>query len=162
MKKIILITLTLILMLELTGCETLQRKFTRKKKKQPIKPRFYQEGLAETRPNLELYMMHYTYWKSWHEDLVVNAGVNSKRDALACSEVIGNLLDMKKRLVEEKAKELDIYIEQLKKITKELMAGGSTAMRLGYLKQRMDMIRSRIVRKFYYKKVREYIKPDSF
>ena len=107
MRKIISIVLISILAMQLAGCEAVQRKFTRKKKRGPITPRFYQEGMAETRPRIELYMMHYMYWKTWHEDLVVNAGKNAKRDKMACEELIANLNDMKKHLVNEKAKELD-------------------------------------------------------
>lgn len=160
MKKTISIALVFILLVGLTGCEAVQRKFTRKKKHEPIKPRFYQEGVSETRPNLELYMMHYTYWKTWHEDLVANVGVNAKRDAMACGEAIGNLLDMKKRLTQEKADELDRYIGEIKKITNEVEKGGLSDMRAGFIKQKLDKLRARIVRRFYYKKVREYIKPD--
>lgn len=160
MRKIVSIVLILALALEFTGCEAVQRKFTRKKKREPIRPRFYQGGMAETRPNLELYTMHYVYWKTWHEDLVDNAGTNSKRDTLACTEVIGNLIDMRKRLKEKKAKELDAYIEKVKKITDEIRSGGFTSVRLGFLKQKLDNIKGRIIRKFYYKKVRDDIKPD--
>lgn len=160
MKRIISAILISMLILELAGCEAIQRKFTRKKKREPITPRFYHEGVSETRPNLELYMMHYMYWQTWHEDLIAKAGTNAKRDAMACDEVIGNLTDMKKRLKDEKAKELDTYIEQVRKITGEIKSGGSTLMRLGFLKQRLSNIKGRIVRKFYYKKIRDYIKPD--
>ena len=161
MKKAFLILLVLTTISGLTGCETLQRKFTRKsKEREPAKPRFYSEAMSETRPNLDLYMMHYVYWKTWQEELMVKAGQNAKRDSLAVSEAIGNLLDMKKYLLDEKAKELDTYIEQVKKITDEIASGGATAVRLGSLKQKLGNIKARIVRRFYYKKVIDYIKPD--
>ncbi len=160
MKRAVSIILILFLALELTGCEAIQRKFTRKRKKEAIRPKFYQEGMSETRPRLELYIMHYAYWKMWHEDLVEKGGDNTKRDAMACDEIIGNLTDMRKHLMEEKAKELDIYIEQTKKFTSEIKSGTANLMRLGFIKQKLDNLRARIVRKFYYKKVREYIKLD--
>ncbi|MEE8359602.1 MAG: hypothetical protein V3S04_01590 [Candidatus Omnitrophota bacterium] len=159
MKRFMAVVLILFLAFELTGCETIQRKFTRKTKKKSIRPRFYTEGLYETRPALELYMMHYTYWKSWHEDLVTSAGRNSKRDAMAITNALSHLNDMKRYLLEEKAEELNKYIVQTKSITDRISKGGSE-MNLGNYKQRLDTIKTRIIRNFYYKKVREYIKED--
>lgn len=160
MKKIISIVLILLLTLELAGCEAVVRKFTRKKKREPLRPRFYQEGMSDTRPHLELYMMHYMYWKTWHEDLIVHGGSNAKKDRMACAEIMSNLADMRNNLVEEKAKELDEYMADVKKITDEIKDSGSSVTRLGYLRNRLGTLKARIMRNFYYKKVREYIKPD--
>jgi len=159
-KRIISAGLTLLLLLNLAGCETLQRKFTRKTKRKPIKPMFYAEGAEETRPNLELYMMHYTYWRAWHQDLVARAGDNAKRDEMASEEIIGHLTDMRKYLVNGKADELGVYIDEIRNLTGQITRGGGSGMRLGYLKRKLDNIRARIARKFYYKKVRKYLKPD--
>jgi hypothetical protein len=161
MKRILPVVLIIFAVAELSGCEAIQRKFTRKRKRTPIAPRFYQEGEVDTRPNLELYMMHYMYWKTWHEELVAKAGENSKRDRLATGSVLTHLEDMKKYLVEEKAAELEGYIEQVREMTRLInSSSGSTDMKMGYLRQRMDNIRARIIRNFYYKKVMDHIKPD--
>ncbi|NQT07037.1 MAG: hypothetical protein HQ575_05805 [Candidatus Omnitrophica bacterium] len=160
MRKFFSVIILIFFLSQLVGCEAVMRKFTRKRKKKTIRPTFYQEGMAETRPHVELYMLHYTYWKTWHEELAAGAGKNAKRDRLACSEMMGNLSDMKKHLVEEKAKELDQYIKVIDGITKELQKGNSTSIRLGFLRQKLDKIKGRIMRKFYYKKVRDYIIPD--
>lgn len=159
MRKIISIILILSFAAGLTGCETLQRKFTRKSKKRIIRPKFYSEAASEKRPNLELYIMHYTYWEVWQEDLVVNAGKNNKRDRMAEKELVGHLNDMKKYLVEDKAKELGAYIKEAEDIASRMTKSG-VEMRLGYLKQKLNKNKARIARKFYYKKVREYIKHD--
>lgn len=160
MKRIISAALILSLTIGTTGCETIQRKFTRKKKRKILTPRFYQEGLEDTRSNLELYIMHYTYWKTWQDELITNSGKNAKRDTMASNELIGHLNDMKRYLVEEKSKELDSYLEQIKKIINEISKGGLTTMRLELHKQRLGNIKGRIMRKFYYKKIKDYIKPD--
>ncbi|MFH1753283.1 MAG: hypothetical protein ABH875_03775 [Candidatus Omnitrophota bacterium] len=157
MRKLLSIILIASLVISLCGCEAVQRKFTRKTKKKPITPKFYTEGMEETRPALELYMMHYTYWKSWHEDLVESAGMNSKRDAMAIANALSHLNDMKKYLVEEKAIELNGYIEKTKKITDQISKGIS-GTNIGRYKQSLDKIKGGIVRNFYYKKVREDIR----
>ena len=65
-----------------------------------------------------------------------------------------------KRLVEEKQKELDKYIDEVRRITDKMQVGNLTNMGLGRLKRELDKVKMRVVRKFYYKKVREYIKQD--
>jgi len=160
MKRLLSMLLVLSLAIGLTGCESIQRKFTRKKKHKPQAPKFYQEGAQETRSNADLYMMHYIYWKTWHEDLATNAGTNAKRDRLACNEVINHLKDMKGYLLKDSAIELGGHIESIEKIASEINTGGSTAMRLGILKKKLGDIQMRIMKNFYYKKVKESIRLD--
>ncbi len=161
MKKFLAVALIIFFSAHLAGCETIQRKFTRKRKRKPVRPRFYQQGQDRARPNLELYMMHYTYWKTWQKDLVSDAGINNKRDRLAADEISSHLNDMKKYLKEDKAKKLDKYIKDVNNITFQIARGGSAVkMRLGFLKQRLDNLTARIARNFYYKKITDDIKPD--
>ncbi|MBL7068965.1 MAG: hypothetical protein ISS34_03835 [Candidatus Omnitrophica bacterium] len=160
MRRLIAVVLIAAVALQLTGCEAVQRKFTRKKKREPLRPRFYRAGESETRPHLELYIMHYAYWKSWHGEMTIGSTDNAKRNIMACDEMVSHLDDMKKHLLEEKAEELDKYITRVKEITDEMKRGNFSVMRLGYLKQELSKTGARIERKFYYKKVKEYIKPD--
>ncbi len=157
MKKTFSIILVLILTISLTGCEAIQRKFTRKRKKKAVTPRFFNEGISETRPKPELYAMHYVYWKTWQEDLINNLGLNRKRDLLACSEIMTNLKDMRKLLIEEKAVELDPYVKEMQAITDSITEGSMTTIREGLVKRRLDTLRARIVGQFYIKKIQEYI-----
>jgi polyhydroxyalkanoate synthesis regulator phasin len=159
-KRAAVLALVMLISAQITGCDSIQRKFTRKTKRKTISPKFYHEAGGETRPNLELYMTHYTYWKTWHEDLVKDGGRNAKRDKMAISEVLGNLHDMKKSLTDEKARELQVHIDETKALTDRVAAGAVTTASLENLKRKLDNVRARIVRKFYYKKVAEYILPD--
>jgi len=160
MRRLIATALILTVALQLTGCEALQRKFTRKKKREPLKPRFYQAGESETRPHLELYIVHYTYWKSWHSEITTGSTDNAKRNIMACNEMVSHLEDMKKHLLEEKAKELDGYIGRVREITGDMKRSNFSVMRFGYLKQELSKTGARIERNFYYKKVKEHMKPD--
>ena len=161
MKRFFLILLVFLLSLDLAGCDTVARKFTRKRKRETIRPVFYREGMDNTRPHIDLYMSHYTYWKSWNDELAANAGRNSKKDRMAAAGALSHLADMRKNLIEEKAKELDVYIAEVSEITQEMLQVGSgSAARLGRLKGRLSTVGARIVRDFYHKKVREYILPD--
>ena len=157
-KKIINIFLIVFLLCGLTGCEAVRRKFTRKKKAKPVRPMFYTEEEGEpARPPVELYITHYVYWETWMDDLIANAGKNKKRDKRAATEAIGNLMDMKKYLSDEKKEEIQLYIDEVAKITEKMLTGKVAKPRMGRLKQDLDRVRRRIVRKFYYKKVRDQI-----
>ncbi len=154
------VALVVLLAVQSAGCASLQRKFTRKTKKKTITPKFYAEGSGETRPNLELYMTHYMYWKTWHEDIVQNAGENAKRDRMAVTEMIGSLADMKRYLSDEKAAELQGRIEVVTDLSERALAYRGTAAGMENLKRKLDNERARIVRGFYYKKVKDHILPD--
>ena len=96
-SKIIGIILVTVFAVNTVGCDAVMKKFTRKKKAKQVRPMFYKEAEGEPeRPPVELYSMHYVYWKTWMDDLIANAGKNTKRDKRAAAEAIGNLMDMKK------------------------------------------------------------------
>ncbi len=156
-KKLISAILVLSIAGSLSGCETIRKKFTRKKKAKAVRPMFYMEDEDVTRPPAELYSMHYIFWRSWTNDLVANAGENAKRDRRAVGEIIANLTDMEKYLTGEKKEELRNYIEDTKVVTDKMIAGNVNKARMGRLRQELDKISRRISKKFYYKKVRDYI-----
>ena len=156
-KKLITTILVLSVLGSLSGCETIRKKFTRKKKAKPVRPMFYMEEEEVTRPPMELYSMHYIFWRSWTKDLVASAGENAKRDRRAAGEIIANLIDMEKYLTGEKKEELAKYIEDVKVITDKMIAGNVSEPRMGRLRQQLDKVARRITNKFYYKKVRDYI-----
>lgn len=159
-NRLISIILVLSMAPAVTGCEAIQRKFTRKKKREVLRPRFYQEGEADTRPHLELYIMHYTLWRSWQTEILTGTSENTKRNRMSCNEIIGHLQDMKKHLVEEKAEELQLYINEVEKVTEKIKSGGFTVMQMGHLKHNLEKLGARIERKFFYKDVKEYIRSN--
>ena len=158
-KKIITTILLLSLISSLTGCETVRRKFTRKKKAKTVRPMFYKKDgdFEEKRPPAELYEMHYVYWKTWMDDLIDRAGLNRKRDNRSINEAISNLIDMKKYLTGEKKEELDQYIEEIKIATDRIRSTKLIGARMSGLRQNLDKLKRRVARKFYYKKVKDYI-----
>ena len=159
-KRLISIALIISMASAVTGCEAIQRKFTRKKKREVLRPRFYQEGEADTRPHLELYIMHYTLWRSWQTELLTGTTENAKMRRMSCNELIGHLMDMKKHLVREKADELQLYINEVVKVTDRIKTGSSTIMETGHLKHNLEKLGARIERKFFYKDIKKYIKSD--
>ena len=87
MKRWLYILLAVVLINGLTGCEAMQKKFTRKNKT-VVKPHFYQLKKYTKKPSPELYKQHYAYWESWQEEMVQFIGQNHKKDERAIEEAI--------------------------------------------------------------------------
>ena len=85
MKRLMTILVTVCVALSLVGCDAVQKKFTRKKKAQPKKPKIYQLDRYEKKPTPELYNKHYVYWETWSSELISELGQNQKK-SLRCIE----------------------------------------------------------------------------
>jgi len=124
LKQKVLMTLALMTAVTLccSSCETLKKKFTRKKKAsqmdsieaQPVlEP---QEYLAPERNPIELYKQHYALIKSWYRDLW--AGIDERGgDAsvkYSIKQITDHLEQMKLLFKTEKAKQLDQLSDLLK------------------------------------------------
>lgn len=101
----------------LTGCETLRKKFTRKRKQaasaEPIVivPRDYS---AHPFPNDVLYKQYFVYWKSWNQELVSSLTdmENYKKIKSCVDQALTNLKKMQTYLQDDKAQELDVYVKK--------------------------------------------------
>ncbi len=108
--------------LTLSSCETLRKKFTRKKKASQIESVEFQpvlepqEYVAPERNPSEMYKQHYALVKSWYRDLW--AGVSERGDdasvKYALKQVFDRLEQMKLLLKTNKAKDIDRLAELLK------------------------------------------------
>lgn len=101
----------------LTGCETLRKKFTRKRKQaesaEPIVivPRDYS---AHPFPNDVLYKQYFIYWKSWNQELVSSLTdmENYKKIKSCADQALTNLKKMQTYLQEDKAQEMEPYVKK--------------------------------------------------
>lgn len=101
----------------LTGCETLRKKFTRKRKRIEstetivIVPRDYS---AHPFPNDVLYRQYFVYWKSWNQELVSSLTdmENYKKIRSCADQALVNIKKMQTYLQEDKAQELDVYVKK--------------------------------------------------
>jgi len=122
-----------------------------------IRPVIYtQSEYQKEFTNKYYYQNHFTYWKTWHEELMTYLGRNAKRESRSLNEIISNLTDMRDLLIEPKRSELDAYIEELKKIVESIKNGKRGFAERGSL----DRIRRQIAGDFYYEKVKDSIMPD--
>lgn len=101
----------------MTGCETLRKKFTRKRKRtestEPVVvvPRDYS---AHPFPNDVLYKQYFVYWKSWNQELISSLTdmENYKKIKSCADQALINLKKMQTYLQDDKARELEAYVKK--------------------------------------------------
>ena len=119
--------LVLALLLTLSGCEALRRKFTRKKSRRKtqetmiVAPRDYSKHPF---PNDVMYQQHFTYWKAWNQEWVSSLhDQDSRKKIISCGEqTLANLEKMASYLVEEKKGELDVHIAKTRALQEDIAA----------------------------------------
>ena len=113
MRKISVFVMVFFIAVTLAGCDSLQRKFTRKKKETKPVPRLYQLKKYDVKPSTELYSKHYAYWQSWMSELIQDLGGNHKKDVRCIDEALSQLSDMRNILVQEKADALTKHMRRI-------------------------------------------------
>lgn len=158
MKKIVAWFLVIFMLASLTGCETLAKKFRRKKKETVHMPRIYQVKKYVKEPTPALYKKHFAYWASFQSDLIQELGDNHKRDLLSIEQVVGNLKDMQSILVPEKAQELEPHIQRLSKIRDIIASEDLTTANRTYVMNTLEREDRYIKKEFVYKKVKDCLR----
>ncbi|MFA6357648.1 MAG: hypothetical protein WCY09_03145 [Candidatus Omnitrophota bacterium] len=161
-KKVFLFLLLVFLVLNLIGCESFTRKFTRKSKKasQPIEMVLTPEEYKG--PNMskeELYRQYFLYWKSWQDELIsaftYKASLKKKVDCI--QEALKNLVSMKSMLVPDAQKNFDPQFFKLNNLLVDIKSdvyGANDQRNL----QAAERIKSSIQQDFIYPKIRNYLK----
>jgi len=110
----------LLIIMNITGCAELRRKFIRKKKPTKEEHSFYRVEEYGLAPVDERYHDHYVFWRNWQLDLERMEGTSHKRDITAVNESLRHLTEMRDMLMEEKAAELNIQIKKMEALAAEL------------------------------------------
>ncbi|MFH1692640.1 MAG: hypothetical protein ABIC68_08795 [Candidatus Omnitrophota bacterium] len=148
----------------LTGCETLRKKFTRKRKtidKQEnvvIVPRDYDEHPF---PPDVLYKQYFAYWKAWNQELIQSLSDQEsyKRIMSSSQQAVSNLKKMSSYLVDEKAAKLNVYVEKLEKIDTEIQqAHNLPSERMRTFRYKVSRVYSCVNREFDYTKIKNDLK----
>lgn len=158
MKRLLHVLIAFCIVLNLVGCDALQRKFTRKKKATVKMPRIYQVKKYEKRPSPELYKKHYAYWESWHSELIKVLGKNHKKDKKCIEEIVGNLTDMQNILIPEKGDILKAHIERLARVRDTIFREEMSTANRSYVLMTLEREDRFIKREFCYNKVKNYFK----
>ncbi|OGW82562.1 MAG: hypothetical protein A3C47_04325 [Omnitrophica bacterium RIFCSPHIGHO2_02_FULL_51_18] len=163
MKRFLTYFFILTLAMDLAGCATVQRKFTRKKKepKHIAAAVYLEEGPYQKKySNDYYYKTHFTLWKSWHDELVNQLGGNSKKVARCAQETYGQLTELNRYLIPETQAELKPYLDSLTKIAKRLEEGTITSSEEGGVRVELEKIKRIVSNNFYYDKVKNKLVPE--
>ena len=158
MKNFVRVSLALFIILNIAGCTTLQKKFTRKKKASVKMPHIYVVKKYEKMPTPELYQKHYSYWMTWQSELIKVLGENNKKDKRCIEEIITNLKDMQNILVKEKGDELTSHIDKLTRVKSTIFNEELTQANRDPVLMVLEREDRVIKREFVLKKVRDYLR----
>ena len=158
MKRIITWLLLILMMVNLTGCETIAKKFRRKKKEVVKMPRIYQVKKYVKAPSPELYKKHLAYWSSWQSEMIQGLGENHKKDERSVEEAIGHLKDMQNILIPSKAEEMQPHIEKMEGARTIIFRGELSFANKDYVRSTIEREDRAIKREFCYNKVKDCLR----
>ena len=154
-----------LLMSSLTGCESLQKKLTRKPKQPQARPnpiiQFQDYSRAMT--PLDRYRKHYMIFDYWNSDLLESLQrrpINPKRYRLASEESLGELQALHGLLTEELAGRLAPLIEERTELNSRLERGGVSDSQVPFLERDLEDQTRRFQREFFWRKVEDHLKPQ--
>jgi len=162
LKRIALVLVCCFLLLDLVGCESFTRKFTRKSKKSDQAVEMVLVPEEYKGPNMtkeELYRQNFLFWQSWENELenALTQKSSLKKKIDCTQEALKNLVNMKNMLVTDAQKNLDLYINR----TIDLLAsiktdvyGTNDSRNLGIA----EGIKSDIHKGFIYPRIKNYLK----
>jgi hypothetical protein len=157
MKKALLVIVAVFVALNLISCDSVQRKFTRKKKTVKA-PRIFQEKKYEKKPSPELYEKHFAYWSSWSSEILQDLGDNHKKDSMCIEQLIGQLNDMRNILVPEKGDELAKHIQRYGEARDVIVREELSQYNKNFVLTTLDREDRLINNDFCISKVKNYIK----
>jgi len=162
MRNAILYLTCCLLIASLLGCEAFVKKFTRKPKKQEekeipvLEPEDY--SLSDIPPK-ERYERYFLFWQAWQDELInaLNESASNKKIRFCLQEATKNLEELKPFLFEEKQKELEFYLERLRKMDNQISRDVYGARSANY-KKMAESLKRNILVKFSYPNVKNHFR----
>jgi hypothetical protein len=162
---IALITLHSSLFTGLVGCESLQKKFTRKPKTPVERPqpvvsfRNYMEGATP----MDRYRKHYAMFAYWNDQLITELqqprDMNPKRVQRASEETLQELRILSELLREDAAAELQPMIEERARLDQHLQGSMTGGTQLRNTARTLETQTRQITRRFDWRRVQDRLKP---
>jgi hypothetical protein len=155
-KRLVAFAVIFFMLASITGCASVQRKFTRKKKAETVKiPKIHKIKEYERKPTPELYKKHYVYWESFQSEMLRTLGQNHKRDRAYIEHILSNLHDMQNMLKPQKASELELHIKRLAVVKDMLQKEDLTKFNRSYITMTLERESRYIKRGFIYSKIKD-------
>jgi len=148
----------LIVAISFTGCAGLQRKFSRKKKKEEkIAPVITTYDYSKELRVDELYKRHFLFWKSWQSELIERIDGSYKKRVSCYDHTVSSLMEMKKYLASSKAEELEPFIAKIKAVGLQIKDKRLTKIKRHRIKLLLEKIKRQIDKEFSYSDVKDFL-----
>lgn len=144
------------------GCESLQRKFTRKSKRPVERPTpviDFQDYSAAMTP-LDRYRKHYLIYDYWSGELVDSLGErqpNGKRIRRASAESLAELRQLERLLHPDAALRLSLLIKSQASLDKRLQSGSYQKGEVSSLRRTMQQQKRKVRREFFWRHVEDLV-----
>ncbi|MDP8230837.1 MAG: hypothetical protein P9L93_07035 [Candidatus Gorgyraea atricola] len=147
-----------VLCISLTGCAGLQRKFTRKKKKdEKAGPVITTYDYAKDLRVEELYKKRFLFWRTWQGELIERMDGLYKKRIECYDQAIMNLKEMRKYLSDPKAEELAPFIEKISSIDPNIRKKKLSKSEQYNMTQLLENTKRQIDKQFSYSKVKDFL-----
>jgi len=158
-KRFFISIFALVLLVSFTGCAALQRKFTRKKKKEEgrIVPVITTYDYSKDLRVEELYKKRFLFWKTWHSELIDRMDAGHKKRNACFDNTLENMIEMRKYLASPKAEELDPYIKKMTDIDKDIKEDRLTKSEKYNIRQSLEKIKRQINKNFSFSDVEGFL-----
>jgi len=147
----------------LLGCESLQRKFTRKSKRPAaaVNPILTFEDYAQAVTPLDRYRKHALLFDYWNDELLAalqDRSLNVKRCRHASGEALAELKTLQGLLTDAKAAELEPLIQERAGIQRQLSAGHLGAHQAMMAWRALESQKRHVQRSFFWRDVQDSLK----
>ena len=153
-----LLFLFVVIVLSLSGCATLKRKFVRKeKKKEEQKVILALEDYDKFIDYHELYKKHYLLWQYWHDELISSLERNYKKQRVCADQILEHLTALQKYITPDKEEVLEGYIQRLEKIRARLYGRSLNDIEKARISRELEKLKRLIDKEFRYSEIKSYI-----
>ena len=149
----------------LTGCESLQRKFTRKPKHPAAAPTpiISFQDYTRTMTPVDRYRKHYMMFDYWNSELVESlqdSSPNPKRFKRASGEALDELKTLRSLVTDDVAPQFDPLIEQRTKVNDQLQSANFSESLANAVAHAMEGQGRQIHRELFWRDVEDHLKPQ--
>ena len=154
-----------LLLVAVVGCESFQRKFTRRSKRAapPPSPIINFQDYSQAMTPLERYRKHYLMFDYWNGELIdalKSEPQNPKRYKRASSEAIAELQAMQGLVKEELAHRFEPVLAERSRLNRQLQSATFDATRASAAWRVLDTQTPAIHRAFFWRDVEDQLKPQ--
>jgi hypothetical protein len=145
-----------ILCISFAGCAGLQRKFTRKKKKEerPVPVITTYDYAKDLRVD-ELYKKHFLYWRTWQDELIERMEDTYKKRIECYDNAVIHLMEIRGYLRDTKAEELEPFLKEIKSIDPDIRKKVLSKSEIYRMRHMLEITRRQIDKRFCYSKVKD-------